>query len=370
MSRSKLCLAGALLFVFSLIAWSCTSLPQPERRISQSETYLDWGRTPPDAAARAKHQIEGTQPFEWWYIDAHLDNGQTVVGVFLDPSFTTAKPALTLSLYERDWSKAGFLRELSPAEITTSPDDAGVTTPYGFLKRVDDRTYHVRWEFEGLTADLKFIEEAPGWLPGGADGVNGDNLYFFWTVHQARSRVEGTITRGGQSYHVSGQGYADHNWGKKALNEIVRSWIWGRIFAGPYTIIYADVDYYDPAIKSRPLYLARGREVLIGAGSPTITQDDFAFHPGLKRYFPRSIRIEFREGPVKADIRIRFKGLVEEVDLLSISGRNALTQWIARTFVARPTYFRVMAEFDGTIEQDGRAESIAGDCLYEVMGFI
>ena len=148
------------------------------------------------------------------------------------------------------------------------------------------------------------------------------------------------------------------------------SWIWGRVFAGPYTIIYSDVNYLDPAYKSRPLYIARGHEVLVGAGSPTIIQDEFAYHPGLKRYYPRYIQITFEEGATKADITIRFKGLVEDVDLLSVSGKGAFTQWVVRTFIARPTYFRAMAEFEGTIEHNGKTDEIAGDCLYEVMGFI
>ena len=150
----------------------------------------------PDAANRAKHKIEGERPFEWWYFDAHLDNGETVVGVYLDPSFMSNRPGMTFSLYDQDWNKRSFTRNLESDEIKTDSDDAGLTTPYGFLKKTDDSTYHVRWEFDGLVADLRFIEEAPGWMPGGADGVNGEGLYFFWAVHQARSRVEGDHHQG------------------------------------------------------------------------------------------------------------------------------------------------------------------------------
>jgi hypothetical protein len=72
---------------------------------------------------------------------------------------------------------------------------------------------------------------------------------------------------------------------------------------------------------------------------------------------------------VEAHLHIRQKALVEDVDLLTVSGLNSFTQWIARTFVARPTYFRVIADFDGTITENGATTPIDGECLYEVMGF-
>ena len=153
------------------------------------------------------------------------------------------------------------------------------------------------------------------------------------------------------------------------MSDIVRNWIWGRIIAGDYTIIYAVVDYIDPAVRSRPLYIAQGDKMIVGAGSPKITQADFAEDKGLKRYYPRDVRIEFDQDGVKADLRIRFTRLVESVDLLTVSGLGSFSQWFVRTFVARPTYFRVIAEFSGTIEHDGQKDDLQGECLYEVMGF-
>jgi len=347
----------------------CTHLDKPDEIVGTSDTYLDWGKNPPGSKDRARHTIEGKKPFEWWYFDGHLDDGRTFVGVFLDPNFTTGKPGVAFSLYGKDWSKQSRLLTLKDSEMTASKEDVNVECPAGFVRRLDDESYRVSWNVDGMQADLKLTTIAPGWMPHGADGVNEDHLDFFWTVHQARNRIEGTITENGVTKQVTGIGYADHNWGKKPLNEITRKWIWGRILAGEYTIIYADVDYYDPAVRSRPLYIARGSEVLVGAGSPTIRQSDFVTHPVLQRHYPRQVEIRFNEGGVKADIHIRYKALVEEIDLLTVSDLNGFTQWIARTFVARPTYFRVMGDFTGTITRDGKSDAISGECMYELMGF-
>jgi len=79
-----------------------------------------------------------------------------------------------------------------------------VTCPLGFVRRMDDKSYHVQWNMEGIVADLKFTMMAPGWMPAGTDGVNADSLDFFWSVHQARNRIEGTITQDGHTRQVKG----------------------------------------------------------------------------------------------------------------------------------------------------------------------
>ncbi len=358
-----------IIFVLFCLTASCTHLDKPFEIVNKSTTYIDWGKNPPPAGDRARHAIIGKRPFEWWYFDGHLDTGETFVGVFLDPSFTTGEPGVAFSLYSPDWQKETILKTMSSTQMTSSTDDVDISCPFGFVKRIDDRNYHVQWNMDGLTADFKLTTLAPGWRPSGGDGVNEDNLDFFWTVHQARNSIEGTITKEGKTRHVTGIGYADHNWGKKPLNEITRKWVWGRILAGDYTIIYADVDYLDPSIKSRPLYVAKGDTMIVGSGSPAIRQWDFVTHPVLGRHYPRQISIDFSHDNVEAQIHIRFKALVEEVDLLTVSGLSNPVQWIARTFVARPTYFRIIADYDGSISENGTTSPLKGECLYEVMGF-
>jgi hypothetical protein len=360
-----------ILLVFMLLFFtaSCTHLDKPHEIIGKSSSYLDWGKNPPPAKDRARHSIVGKRPFEWWYFDGHLNTGETFVGVFFDPTFTTGEPGVAFTLYGPDWNKQGILKSVPEEEMKVSTEDVDISCPYGFVKRIDDKTYQVQWNVDGIVADFTLTTLAPGWRPSGRDGVNEDHLDFFWTVHQAKNSITGTITRDGLTRQVTGIGYADHNWGKKPFNEITRKWVWGRILAGEYTIIYADVDYLDPSITSRPLYIARGDTMIVGTGSPTIRQWSFVTHPVLKRHYPTQVSIDFGHEGVEAHIRIRFRTLVEEVDLLTVSGMSRLTQWIARTFVARPTYFRVIADYDGTITENGSTTPVNGECLYEVMGF-
>jgi hypothetical protein len=250
--------------------------------------------------------------------------------------------------------------------MKSSTEDVNITCPLGFVRRMDDKNYHVQWNMEGIMADFKLTMTAPGWMLDGQD----ESRDFFWSIHQARNRIEGTITQNGQTRQVKGEGYADHNWGRKPLNEITRHWVWGRIFSDEYSIVYADVDYIDPSMnKARPLYIAKGDRIIVGTASPTIRQWDFVTHPVLKRHYPKQIRIDFEEGGVGAHLNIQFKAMVEDVDLLTATELNPFFQWIARTFIARPTYFRIIASYKGNITEYGKVTPIEGECLYEIMGF-
>ncbi len=333
-----------------------------------SEELLDWGTGPPEAADRAGHRFHTKRPFEWWYIDGHLDTGETFVGVFFDPSFTGDYAAVTFSLYDQNWNGSFHAKGFRDGELYSSTEDARIESPAGYLRRIDDQTYQVLWDMDDVRAEFTLSTIAPGWRPR-HDEHSEEDLEFFWVVHQGRNHIEGTLTRDGKTTEVSGIGYFDHNWGVKPLHKITTQWVWGRVLADDYTIIYADVQYIDPAIKGRPLYLAHGKEVILGVGSPTVIQEDFVTHPRLKRHYPRRIIIEHSGDDIDIALTITFRSLAEEVDLLRGSGMNRFARWVTRTFLMRPSYFRIAADFEGVIRRGDREDRLSGECLYEIMIF-
>jgi hypothetical protein len=367
--RADLYPAIFLALLFIVFFSSCTHLPNPVERIGKSSNYLDAGKTGPPAQERARHALAGEGAFEWWYFDGHLDTGETFVGVFYATSPADEKSTVTFALYSPDQKKSFFMKSYQNKEMKFSKNDVDVSGPAGFIRRLDDRTYHVRWNMDGIEADFRLTMTAPGWMPAGQGGINNNSPDFFWNIHQARNRFEGTITQNGRSRSVKGVGYADHNWGTKPLNEVTRHWVWGRIFADDYTIVYADVDYRDPAVNSRPLYIARQDKIIVGTGSPIIRQWDFVMHPELMRYYPRQISVDFNQGGVQASIKIRYKALVEDNDLLMAFKMNSFSRWFARTFIARPSYFRIIADYKGDITEQGRTTHLEGECLYEIVEF-
>lgn len=358
------------LCIFFLMSSACTHIRAPHEIVSEQDSLLDWKTFPPKANDRARHIIEGKKPFEWWYFDGHLDDGRTFVGTFHIPSFVSNRPAATFTLYSPDWERKDYKTRIDPYGVFASTDDIHIETTAGFVRRLDDKTYHVCWDIDDLRAEFTMTREAPGWKPHEETYDSGaDRRDFFWAVHQGRNRIDGTITQEGKTTKVSGVGYADHNWGSKPLNEITRRWVWGRIISGDYTIIFADVDHYDSETISRPLYIAREDKMILGAGSPAISQRDFIIHPAIKRFYPRRVDISYSAGNVSIDIRIKKTRMVEEIDLLAVAGYTGLTHWLIRNLIARPAYFRIMATYEGSITINGNTDVISGDSLYEVMTF-
>ncbi len=358
-----------LLGIFVLLINGCTHIDRPEQIVTHPEKIKNWGTDPPKAKDRARHPISGEKPFEWWYFDGHLDNGQVFVGVYQVPSFVSGEIEAIFSLYSKDWSREDHIVRLNPDEVKVSYEDLHIETPVGFIRRLDDAHYHVKWNIDDIEAEFTLTTLSPGWMPTNKTGkVNQPERDFFWAVHQGRNRIEGTITKNGKIEHVTGIGYADHNWGEKPLHKITRKWVWGRIIAGDYTIIYADVDYFEPGLVLNPLYIAKGDKMIVGS-NPAIRQWNFETHPLLKRHYPKQIAVTYGSKDIQLSVNIKKKRLVEDVDLLEIAGYNGFLRWMIKTFIARPTYFRVIADFDGKVMINDRVDNISGECLYEVMGF-
>jgi hypothetical protein len=367
--NSRFAFGIAFLVLFLSFA-GCTHTTPPVELLSKPERQKDWGKTSPKPWDLARHHIDGEKPFEWWYFDGHLDNGEIFVGVFQVPSFVSGDIEVIFTLYSKDWTREFHIAKLKAEEISVSYDDLHIETPVGFVRRMDDHIYHVKWEMDDIVADFTLTTLAPGWMPGDRHSrVNRPENQFFWAVHQGRNRIEGTLTRNGVTKKVTGVGYADHNWGKKPLHKITRKWTWGRIIAGEYTIIYADVDYYEPGLVLNPLYIAKGDELFVGSGSPFIRQWDYETHDELKRHFPRQVHLGYESDRIQASVHIKKKRMVENHDLLESAGYKGIMHWLVSHFFSRPTYFRIIADFDGTIQIDGEKETISGECLYEVMGF-
>lgn len=367
----KVKIAFVVLMGLSLMLSACTHLNPPVEISGKSASYIDCGKNPPTPGDMARHTLKGEKTFEWWYFDGHLETGETFVGVFHARSFTSGKPVVTFSLYGSDWVRDGYVRMLEEGDMKISGEDLQLNSSAGYIRRLDDKTVLVGWDMKGIKADFKLTTLAPGWLPARGADIPEEKNVFYWAVHQGRNRIEGTIIKNGVVRKIKGEGYADHNWGTKAIQDITPYWIWGRILAGQYTLIYANVSHNDQTLPAvLPLYIAKGDQMIAGVNGVTIRQRNFITHPERKRYYPQNVDIDYAGDGVEAYIRIRHKALVEDRDLIAEAGLNPFKQWIARTFIARPAYFRIIADYEGAIVEGGVTTPVKGECIYEIMGLM
>ena len=333
----------------------------------------DWGKKPPDLKDMAQHPAKSKDYFEWWYFDGELEDGRTFVIVFHGRDFIAGKPTILFSLYSENWSEKMMKFEtLEPGQFKASAEDLLLETPVGFVRRISADKIQVNFEFNGDGADLLLTTTSPGWMPRGSGAID-DKKLFFWTIHQAKNRIEGTIKAGNRTTVVSGSGYSDHNWGYQPIYKAAKSWVWGRIITEKYTIIYADVDLKNPGgpkgASYKPLYIAKDNKVLHGIGNPEISKSGYTYDKELGRSYPELIEINFVDEKEHTAVKIKIekKELVEKIDLLEPKEFGKFVHKFVRTFITRPSYFRIVAEFEGYIQHENSKEEIAGTSLYEVM---
>jgi hypothetical protein len=216
----------------------------PARLATRPEDYARLGLRPGMVElwedGRRTDGRKGT--YEWWYFDAHLDDGPKIVIVFYTkPLVDVAKglaPQIALTL---DWPDGTHIEktiETPAAAYTASPDRCDVRIgPHFFSGDLHQYTIHV--EAGDVLADLALTGTVPAWRPATGYLLFGaaDEYYFAWLPAVPQGAVSGTLRVQGQEIAVTGNGYHDHNWGNRSMVQLLHHWYWARGQIGPYTLI-------------------------------------------------------------------------------------------------------------------------------------
>lgn len=312
----------------------------------------------------------GPGSFEWWYFDAHFDDGSTAVIVFATKPLLERggplKPSVMLTITRPNGKKLAAFPTYPANQFSASTANCNVQIGPNWVKG-DLKTYLLHVETETACADLTFTGLVPPWRPGAGKSYFGDTgHYFAWLPAIPFGRVKGTLSYDGQLHHVSGTGYHDHNWGNIGLNEIMDHWYWGRAHLGEYTLIYVEqIGAKEYGYTRMPVFmLARGDQILTGDGSKlSMKTTDFVRHPD-GRAWPREVDFHWENGKDSVHLSLRQPSLIEGVSLLvSFPGWQRA---LLRLF-ANPFYFRFNAEMVLSLHLGGVHTTERGPALYEIM---
>jgi hypothetical protein len=187
--------------------------------------YETLGIAPVEIAAFEDGQRIGTERghYEWWYFDAHLDNGASVVVVFytkpsVSPNGPLA-PRITIEITLPDGRTFEKFLDTRPGLFSASKSCCDVR--FGTNRFVGDlNRYHITATIEEISVDIELRAEVPAWLPSVPRGMAS-----------VRYRI------GNEEHRASASGYHDHNWGDVPMQTLMHHWYWARASVGPYTII-------------------------------------------------------------------------------------------------------------------------------------
>lgn len=316
----------------------------------------------------------GRGTFEWWYFDAHLDDGSTAVIVFATKPLTNPNipltPNLSLTITRPDGRKTAEFALPPAGEFAASAEVCDVRIGQSQVRQSERGgrwVYTLHAETTGMSADLTFQGLVPPWRPGAGKVHFGDLEHFFaWLPAIPYGTVAGTLTYDGTAHSVQGSGYHDHNWGNLPLPSVMDHWTWGRAHVGEYTLIFVEqVTARRYGFTRLPVFLlAKGDRVLADDSRYlTMQAREIIQHPG-GRVYPRSVDFIWARGDERIQLDLRQPQLIEAVSLLM-----ALPAWqrpLAR-LVANPYYFRFNASLDLQIELEDVHDRVRGPALYELM---
>src|SRR6202158_4074619 len=207
--------------------------------------YQKLGIDPLEVAQFEDGQRIGTEKgrYEWWYFDAHLDDGATVVVVFytkpnVSPNGPLA-PRITINLTLPDGRRFEKFYDTAADQFIASKE--GCDVRIGTNRFVGDlRRYRITAAIEEISVEIELTGEVRAWRPKSGHlyfGSEGRETLFAWlpSVPQGVAHVRYKI--GHEEYRASGSGYHDHNWGDVPMQTLMHNWYWARATAGPYTII-------------------------------------------------------------------------------------------------------------------------------------
>jgi predicted secreted hydrolase len=243
----------------------------PSRLASQPEDYNRLGIK--------KRQIEpredglrttgGKGTYEWWYFDAHLNDGsKTVIDFFTKEIAEVDSPLSPCIRFTLDRTDGTHIEKVAyfPAHaFSASKETCDVRIGPNTFKG-DLHTIQIHVELEDIVAAVTLKSTVPPWRPETGYLLFGEHEehYFAWLPSVPQGDVNATLTIAGKTEHFTGIGYHDHNWGNISLLKLVHHWYWARGKIGDYTLIASYITAEKRyGYKSFPIFmLARNGQIL------------------------------------------------------------------------------------------------------------
>jgi len=180
--------------------------------------------------------------YEWWYFDAHLDNGAKLVVIFMTKDLSAPKrplsPMIRMNLDLPDGRSLNFIRDYPADSFSAATDHADVRIA-GNRFTGDLTHYEIDAEIDDVKVHVTLDAQIRPWRPETGYLVFGEkrDLEFSWLPAVPQGAVHGSYEVGGIRTEVTGVGYHDHNWGNVGMMSIINDWYWARGQAGPYSVI-------------------------------------------------------------------------------------------------------------------------------------
>ncbi len=183
--------------------------------------------------------------FEWWYFDAHLEDGTTIVIVFYTKPFTEIRkdliPFISINIDKPDGTSIKKAHYGKTDEFSASEDSCNIIIGKNYF-RGNLKNYEIYFEDDELIIDAKIKRTTESWRPKTGYFIYGNQgKEFAWVVPVPQGKAEITYTHKDKIYRSEGSCYHDHNFGNSNMPDVINHWYWSRAELGPYNLIAAEL---------------------------------------------------------------------------------------------------------------------------------
>ena len=184
--------------------------------------------------------------YEWWYFDAHLDDGSTIVIIFFPKPVTPLNkplsPYINIEFDRPDGTSYKKDIYFDAEAFSASKEQCDVSIGENYF-RGDLEHYEIHVKDENIELNLNIERTTESWRADTGHQFFDEKKKIFgaWLVPVPQGKVEGRISFQGQSEQIQGSCYHDHNWGTVNMLKVRNHWYWARTEIGPYTVVVADL---------------------------------------------------------------------------------------------------------------------------------
>lgn len=318
--------------------------------------------------------------YEWWYFDAKLEGGYSLVIIFYSQPVTAATlgyaPCVSFSLTGNGYE---ILEEVSfPIDKCFFSTDCcdiriGNNTFKGNLQN-----YTIHFENEKITCDVTLEGLAESYRHKTGQIFFKEKKYFAWLPSVPEGKVKADITIDGEELSLTGSGYHDHNWGNTGMFWLMHHWYWGRAKVGEYQVISSYITAkkkYDYA--HFPIFVIYKNGEMLGCDidAITYTQKDAEFDPATKKHYHKTLIYDYNDGTHHFRVTYSAEDIIETfvVEQGYGSARAKASKfliWFVKKMKLSPSYIRMVGTITLEVfEGDRVVETLAENGIWEQMYF-
>lgn len=268
----------------------------------------------PDATHIDFPVINREEHFEWWYFDAHFDNGDHFVVMYSlnDTRMMPRQPSVRLNIFPAGQPEIRKIKEYSEAEVTTSYEKCDTTFGDEYCRDCGDY-YELFTMIDGYGAKLRLTKKNH---PFTTEGIETPMA---WTVAVPSGSIEGELYKNGETIVVKGIGYHDHNWGYQSLAGLHKNWYWGKVHTPDISVDYFMHMNFDDEVASAGALVTDKDSVLMMMGDPTEGENAVSFHgkiidtmsePTMGYTFAKEFKLSGKKGNFSFDLNVKLDELV------------------------------------------------------------